>query len=59
MPPPDLGTLQLGQRTQAEAGRTQGAILGKGAAISQDRWQRSLHVSNAPRNSHQLGSALP
>lgn len=24
MPPPDLGTLQLGQRTQAKAGRTQG-----------------------------------
>lgn len=36
-----------------------GAILGKGTAIYQDRWQKSLHVNKAPRNSHQQGSALP
>lgn len=61
MPPPDLGTWGLSSwaKGHSRSWQNTGAILGRGAAISQHRWQRSLHVNKSPRNSHQLGPALP
>jgi len=43
----------------ARSWQSTGAILGRGAAICQDRRQKSLHMNRAPRSSHQLCSALP
>lgn len=52
------GDPPTGPKDAARSWQHTGAILGRGAAICQDRRQRSLHVNKAPKSSHQLCSAL-